>query len=146
MPATRTCKTPNLDRLAGEVLNFRNAVSVCPVCTPYRAALMTGRYPDLAPACSSTTLTCRTSELCMAEVFGAAGYDTAYIGKWHLDGHGRSAFIPPERRQGWDYWKAAECDHNYNHSHYYAGDSDEKQFWDGYDAFAQTEDAQAIPP
>ena len=38
-------KTPNLDRLAKESLNFRNAVSVCPVCTPYRAALMTGRYP-----------------------------------------------------------------------------------------------------
>ena len=37
-------KTPTLDRLAKESVNFRNAVSVCPVCTPYRAALMTGRY------------------------------------------------------------------------------------------------------
>jgi arylsulfatase A-like enzyme len=78
----------------------------------------------------------------MAEVFRQAGYDTAYLGKWHLDGHGRSAYIPPERRQGFDYWKAAECDHDYNHSHYYAGNSPEKQFWPGYDAFAQTADAQ----
>ena len=38
-------KTPNLDRLARQSLNFRNVVSVCPVCTPYRAALMTGRFP-----------------------------------------------------------------------------------------------------
>ena len=38
-------KTPNLDRLAKESLNFRNTVSVCPVCTPYRAALLTRRYP-----------------------------------------------------------------------------------------------------
>lgn len=38
-------QTPNLDRLAAESLDFCNAVSVCPVCTPMRAALMTGRFP-----------------------------------------------------------------------------------------------------
>jgi arylsulfatase A-like enzyme len=75
-------------------------------------------------------------------VLGSAGYATAYIGKWHLDGQGRSSYIPPERRQGWSYWKAAECDHNYNRSHYYTGNSDVKCFWEGYDAFAQTKDAQ----
>ena len=73
-----------------------------------------------------------------------AGYETAYIGKWHLDGHGRTSYIPPERRQGFDYWKAAECDHDYNHSHYYTGESKEKRFWDGYDAFAQTRDAHPL--
>ena len=134
-------KTPNLDKLAKEALNFRNTVSVCAVCTPHRAALMTGRYP------TSTGMFLNDAhlpdeELCMAEIFQAAGYATAYIGKWHLDGHGRSSYIPPERRQGWEYWKGAECDHNYNHSHYYTGSSDVKQFWDGYDAFAQTKDAQ----
>jgi arylsulfatase A-like enzyme len=134
-------KTPHLDRLAGTSLHFRNAVSVCPVCTPYRAALMTGRFP------TSTGMFLNDAHLpdeekCMAEILGEAGYDTAYIGKWHLDGHGRTAFIPRERRQGWDYWKAAECEHHYNHSHYYSGDSPEKQYWEGYDAFAQTEDAR----
>lgn len=134
-------KTPNLDRLAKDALNFRNAVSVCAVCTPHRAALMTGRFP------TSTGMFLNDAhlpdgELCMAEVFGAAGYATGYIGKWHLDGNGRSAYIPPERRQGWDYWKAAECDHTYNHSHYYTGTSEVKRFWEGYDAYAQTKDAQ----
>jgi arylsulfatase A-like enzyme len=135
-------QTPQLDRLAKESLNFRHAVSVCPVCTPYRAALMTGRYP------TSTGMFLNDAhlpdgEICLAEVLRTAGYTTAYIGKWHLDGHGRSAYVPPERRQGWEYWKAGECDHSYHHSHYYTGDSDAVRFWDGYDAFAQTKDAQA---
>lgn len=134
-------KTPHLDALASEALDFQNAVSVCPVCTPYRAALMTGRFPTTSGMFLNDAYL-PPDELCMAEIFAAAGYDTGYIGKWHLDGHGRHNYIPPERRQGWDYWKAAECDHNYNHSHYYTGRSDTKRFWKGYDAFAQTRDAQ----
>jgi len=134
-------KTPHLDQLAAHSVRFTNAVSVCPVCTPYRAALLTGRFPT-STGMFLNDLYLPDAELCMAEIFKAAGYDTAYIGKWHLDGHGRSSYIPPERRQGFDYWKAAECDHDYNHSHYYAGTSPEKQFWPGYDAFAQTADAQ----
>jgi arylsulfatase A-like enzyme len=133
--------TPNLDRLAKEGLYFRNVVSVCPVCTPYRAALMTGRYPT-STGMFLNDAALPDSELCMAQILKAEGYATAYIGKWHLDGHGRESFIPPERRRGWDYWKAAECDHNYNHSHYYTGDSPQKHYWEGYDAFAQTKDAQ----
>ncbi len=134
-------KTPNLDRLAEESLSFHNAISVCPVCTPYRAALLTGRYPTTT-GMFMNDLYLPDSEVCMAEMLDQAGYDTGYIGKWHLDGHGRSAYIPPERRQGFQYWKVAECDHNYPHSHYYTGTSDVKQYWKGYDAFAQTKDAQ----
>ena len=134
-------RTPNLDRLASEGICFRNAVSVCPVCTPYLAALMTGRWPT-STGMFLNDLYLPARERCMAEIFREAGYATAYIGKWHLDGHGRQSYIPPERRHGWQYWKAAECDHAYNHSHYYAGSSPEKRFWPGYDAFAQTEDAQ----
>ena len=134
-------KTPNLDKLATKSVNFETAVSVCPVCTPYRAALMTGRYPT-STGMFLNDLYLPDQELCMGEIFKAAGYSTAYIGKWHLDGHGRSSYIPPERRQGFDYWKAGECDHNYPKSHYYSGTSEEKKFWDGYDAFAQTTDAR----
>ena len=53
----------------------------------------------------------------LAKVLREAGYDTGYIGKWHLNGDGRSNFIPRERRQGFDYWKALECTHDYNHSY-----------------------------
>lgn len=133
-------KTPSLDKMAREGIWFRNAVSVCPVCTPYRAALMTGRWPT-STGMFLNDLHLPDSELCMPEIFHRAGYTTGYIGKWHLDGMGRDSYIPPQRRRGWQYWKAAECDHSYNHSHYYTGDSPEKKFWQGYDAFAQTKDA-----
>lgn len=134
-------KTPALDRLAREGIWFRNAVSVCPICTPYRAALMTGRWPT-STGMFLNDLHLPDGELCMATILKRSGYATAYIGKWHLDGHGRESYIPPERRQGWEYWKGAECDHSYNHSHYYSGNSAEKKFWNGYDAFDQTKDAQ----
>jgi arylsulfatase A-like enzyme len=134
-------KTPNLDALASTSVNFVNAVSVCPVCTPYRASLMTGKYP-LSTGMFLNDLYLPSEELCMAEIFNKAGYETGYIGKWHLDGHGRDAYIPRERRQGFDYWEVLECTHEYNESCYYADDDKTLRMWKGYDAYAQTEDAR----
>jgi len=51
----------------------------------------------------------------IAQVFAGGGYDTAYVGKWHSDGNGRNACIPPERRQGFDYWTVLECTHDYKY-------------------------------
>jgi len=135
-------RTPNIDLLAGRSVNLVNAVSVCPVCTPHRASLLTGRYPTTT-GMFLNDLYLPSEELCMAEILGQAGYDTGYIGKWHLDGHGRDSYIPPERRQGFDYWKVLECTHNYNESLYYAGDDPTKRKWNGYDAYPQTADARA---
>jgi arylsulfatase A-like enzyme len=134
-------KTPHLDRLATQSLNFCNTVSVLPVCTPYRASLLTGRFPTSTGMFLNDAYL-PSEELCMAEILKPAGYTTGYIGKWHIDGHGRSDFIPPERQQGWEYWKVGECSHNYNNSFYYSGNDPQKKFWEGYDAYAQTKDAQ----
>lgn len=133
-------KTPALDRLAGESLNFTNTVSNCPVCTPYRACLLTGQYP-LTHGLFMNDLHLSDNGHSIAQELGRDGYDTAWIGKWHLDGHGRSQPIPPERRQGFEYWKVLECTHNYNNSLYYSGDETEPRVWNDYDAYAQTEDA-----
>ncbi len=134
--------TPNIDALAARSINFRNAISVCPVCTPQRASLLTGRLPTTT-GMFLNDLYLPPEELCMAEIFKDAGYQTAYVGKWHLDGHGRDSYIPPERRQGFDYWKVLECTHDYIQSFYYAGNDPTKRLWNGYDAYAQTEDANA---
>jgi arylsulfatase A-like enzyme len=132
--------TPHLDSFAAQSLNFVNAISGCPVCTPYRASLMTGQYPlTNGIFCNDQCLYERapTGTTFLAEAFNAAGYDTAYIGKWHIDGHGRKDFVPPERRLGFKWWRGFECTHDYNQSFYYS-DTEEKLEWEGYDAFAQT--------
>jgi arylsulfatase A-like enzyme len=132
-------KTPNLDRLAQQSVRFVNAISSVPVCCPMRATMLTGQR-SLTHGVFMNDVSLNPDATTIAKVFKAAGYDTAYIGKWHVDGHGRSNFIPQERRQGFDYWKVLECTHNYNNSYYYA-DGPEKLKWDGYDAIAQTRDA-----
>ncbi len=133
-------QTPHLDQLAAQSLNFTHAVSGCPVCSPYRASLLTGQYWQ-THGVFLNDVHLRDDAVSIAEAFAGAGYDTAYIGKWHLDGHGRSHFIPPENRQGFQYWRVQECTHDYNHSRYYADDPVSKE-WDGYDAIAQTRDVQ----
>ena len=134
-------QTPHLDHLAGESVDFTHAVSGCPVCSPARASLLTGQLP-LTHRVIVNDVYLQASSESLAPVFARAGYDTAYIGKWHVDGHGRSNYIPAERQQGFAYWKVLECTHDYNNSPYYAFDSDEKLHWEGYDAIAQTRDAQ----
>jgi arylsulfatase A-like enzyme len=132
--------TPNLDKLAAESINFSNAVSGCPVCCPYRASLITGRYP-LTHGVFLNDVRLNNDAVSIAQAYNKAGYETAYIGKWHLNGNQRSAFIPREERQGFKFWKALGCTHNYNNSFYYA-DKNVKLKWEGYDAIAQTKEAQ----
>lgn len=135
-----TGKTPNLDDMANHGVNFKNAISVTPVCTPYRAALLTGQYPTTTGMIFND-LHLPEESVTMAEIFKESGYSTGYIGKWHLDGMGRSAYTPPERRQGFDYWKAIECSHDYNNLLYYEGNDSTKKLRDGYGPYAETEDA-----
>jgi len=133
-------QTPHLDALQKESIDCVNAVSGVPVCCPARASLLTGQRP-LTHGIFLNDLLLDPHAVTLAKVFGKAGYDTGYIGKWHLDGNGRQEFTPPERRQGFVYWKAMNCTHRYNDSFYFA-DGPEKLKWEGFDAIAQAKDAQ----
>ncbi|MDB6028271.1 MAG: arylsulfatase, partial [Verrucomicrobiales bacterium] len=134
-------QTPHIDSLAHESANFKNAIASVPVCGPTRASLLTGQRA-LTHGIFMNDVPLRNEALTFAEVLKETGYETGYVGKWHLNGNGhRAGFIPRERRQGFDYWKVLECTHEYNHSFYY-GDTPNKLQWEGYDAIAQTRDAQ----
>ncbi len=145
----RNVSVPVLDRLEAESVNFDNAVSGCPVCCPYRASLLTGQYP-LTHGVFINDVELKPRGDTLGESFRSAGYRTGYIGKWHVYGspdgkYGRRlSFIPPEKHFGFDYWKACECSHDYNHSLYYEGSDPTPKYWPGYDAIAQTEDACAF--
>lgn len=140
---------PVLDRLKAQSVNFETAVSGTPVCCPYRASLLTGQYP-LTNGVFINDVPLKPNGATMGETFTRAGYHTGYIGKWHLYGspQGRNErrldYIPPDKRFGFDYWKACECTHDYNKSLYYEGNDPTPKYWPGYDAFAQTDDASAF--
>ncbi len=135
-------KTPHLDSLAAQSVSFTHAVAGIPVCCPARACLLTGQHA-LTHGVFVNDVHLADDAVSMAKLFKSVGYDTAYVGKWHVDGRGRSNYIPPESRQGFDYWKTLECTHDYNNSRFYAGDSDQPLTWEGYDAIEQTKDVQA---
>lgn len=131
--------TPNLDKLASKSINLTHAVSGMPVCSPHRASFLTGQYP-LTHGVFMNDVLLDTNRTTIGKVFKENGYQTGYLGKWHVDGHGRSSYIPASRQQGFDYWKALECTHDYNNSAYYEGNSPVKKVWETYDAIAQTQD------
>ncbi|NLV74004.1 MAG: sulfatase [Chloroflexi bacterium] len=129
-------RTPVMNHLAADGVVFTSAVAGCPVCTPYRACLLTGRYP-LSHGLFMNDVRLPESERTFGEIYSAADYDTAYIGKWHLDGNQRLAYTPPgPRRHGFGFWAVGNCTHDYFHSLYYC-DTPEPLYWEGYDAHAQ---------
>jgi arylsulfatase A-like enzyme len=132
--------TPNLDQLAREGVLLSNAISTFPLCCPYRASLMTGRYP-LSHGVITNGPPLPQDQLCIAEVLKEAGYQTGYIGKWHLNGHHipNTQFVPPgAKRQGFDYWAATNINHNYFNGFYYR-DTDEKIPIKGWEPDTQTD-------
>ncbi|WP_139959680.1 sulfatase family protein [Flavicella sediminum] len=134
-------KTPHLDSLAAISVNFKNAVSGMPVCSPFKASLLTGQRP-LTHGVFMNDVQLDTNAVSMAKVLSKQGYETGFIGKWHIDGHGRlQNVLPGNRRQGFQFWMGNECTHNYNGSVYYDNDDPKRNIWKGYDTFAQTDAA-----
>jgi len=103
-----TMETPNLDQMAREGQRWTNFYSASSVCTPSRAALMTGRLPVRSGMCSNKSRVLfpnsvnglPQSEITLAEQLKEVGYATACIGKWHLGHH--EQYLPTNN--GFDYY------------------------------------------
>lgn len=97
-------KTPHLDQLAAEGRKFTSFYSACSICSPSRAALLTGCYPPRVGLTkvlfAQDDIGLNPEEVTLAEMLKQVGYRTACIGKWHL-GH-KPPFLPT--RQGFDYY------------------------------------------
>ncbi len=104
-------ETPHIDRLAGEGMRFTNAYAACPVCSPTRASIMTGKYParlgitqwiggPQEPTAYREYLP--LEEVTIAEALKEVGYAAGFVGKWHLSTRDetRQKYYPD--RQGFD--------------------------------------------
>ncbi|HUT55276.1 MAG TPA: sulfatase [bacterium] len=80
-------KTPNLDRIAAEGAHFKNSFVTTSLCSPSRASFLTGRYAHCHGVMNNLT-PWRDSNVTFLEILHGQGYDTAFIGKWHMPGKG----------------------------------------------------------
>ena len=129
--------TPHLDKLAKKGLLFSNAISAQPVCTPYRAHLLTGRFGHTTGVVHND-IRLPDNELLLPEVLKKSGYSTGYIGKWHLAGH-RDNPVDETNRRGWDLWAVRNCSHNHMKPQYWLNDSKTPVCVDGWEPDVQTD-------
>jgi len=133
--------TPHLDRFAAEGRVLVNAVSNYPICSPYRAMLMTGKYPfanGVIENCTPTSykhgVELREDDRCLPDVLRGAGYSCGYIGKWHLESAREpnipsdgpqwwDCYIPKHRRHGFNFWHAYNCFDDHFNPHYWTTDA-----------------------
>ena len=111
--------TPNLDKLAAEGVKFENAFTPQPVCGPCRALFQTGKYPTETGCFRNNVMLPKGVKTLGEYMEQDAGYETAYIGKWHLASDGELeqkptidytiTAIPQELRGGYTgFWRTAD--------------------------------------
>lgn len=99
--------TPNLDALADEGILFTNAYSPNPVCGPFRACLLTGQYSSHHKAADNASAL-PDAYPNLAQHLKGAGWECAYVGKYHLGGNGNIP-IPENLRRGFTYFMGYQC-------------------------------------
>jgi len=140
--------TPHIDHFAAQGVNFHNAVASAPVCTAYRASLLTGKYTT-SHGMVINELRIHPNQRCFGHALTDAGYHTGYIGKWHLyanelgNHHNpKNSFVPRgPHRLGFDGEWMAYNFHHENYGTYYHTESPAKVFYGPgvYEPDAQTD-------
>ncbi len=110
----RVVRTPNLDRLAGQGMVFDQAFSSHPLCAPYRAHIMTGRY-GCQNGVPDNEYRLKADQVTLPQALKGVGYRTGFVGKWHL-GDGP---YTEDKRYGFDYMAAYNCQHAYYKTTYW---------------------------
>ncbi|MBS3762357.1 MAG: sulfatase-like hydrolase/transferase [Planctomycetes bacterium] len=128
--------TPNLDRMAQEGVRFENAFTCQPVCGPARSCIQTGKWAT-ETGCVTNGIALPQDTRTLAHWMSDAGYEVAYIGKWHLastrgEFDYRTKPIPLERRGGYkDHWLASDIleftSHGYD-GHMFNADNEKVEF------------------
>ncbi|MFW6326810.1 MAG: sulfatase-like hydrolase/transferase [Bacteroidota bacterium] len=107
-----TIMTPNLDRLATNGVMFSSYYATAPVCSPSRAGLLTGRIPSRIGIYEwishESPVHLKSTEVTIATHLKKSGYQTAFFGKWHLNGKFNSPEQPQPGDHGFDYWFATQ--------------------------------------
>ncbi|WP_100612787.1 sulfatase family protein [Confluentibacter lentus] len=135
--------TPNLDKFAQEGMLLKNSFSNQPVCTPFRGMLMSGMHPLKNGAFSNDCPLLPNNSILLAQKLKNEGYQTAYIGKWHLLGGERDRPIPQgDMRYGFDKLLTDNCHLDFRpHKSFFWNENGEKEFFDEWEVFGQTKQA-----
>ncbi len=119
--------------------DFPSACAGAPWCSPFRGALLTGKYPH-NNGVIKTPGGLGIGDPTIAEPFKRAGYHTAYVGKWHLGhGHVKDGVVAPDARGGFDYWQGYENNNNQEHCHVHGSDNDAPVRLPGYETDSLTD-------
>jgi arylsulfatase A-like enzyme len=114
-------QTPNIDELAKDGCNFDQAYSSFPLCCPFRASVMTGKYAH-NHGLFANHYPIPTNQEFLPELLNSKGYHTAWIGKWHLNGGKKQDFVEKHLRCGFADFIGFSRGHEYRKSVYYKND------------------------
>lgn len=115
-------KTPALDRLSNEGVRFTNAYTSFPLCCPFRASIMTGKYAT-SHGMMANHYPINLNQTFLPQVMRDNGYSTCWVGKWHLNGGKKHDFVPKEYRLGFEHFVGFSRGHEYLAPIYYRDDN-----------------------
>lgn len=111
-------KTPGFDRMASEGVAFTNAYTSFPLCCPFRASVLTGKYAH-ANGMYANHYPIPLEQEFLPQLLKDSGYDTAWIGKWHLSGGDKAEYVEDDYRLGFDSFVGFTRGHQYIRSVFY---------------------------